>query len=251
MTGVKPGDIVCTRSGHASHHVLEESAVAPVPAHMDLKQAAWFGLAKITAMGARAAQYVPGDSVLIIGAGPIGQLTVRWAYAMGVETIIIVDPWANRMEAALAGGATAAIGKRVQDAAGDILAANGGKKPRIVIDATGHPDVFEAALPLAADRGRVVILGDTGTPSRQRLTSDIIVRGLTITGAHDGHEDAQWNARRIYQLFFNLVKSGRFRLNGLISHEFAGPDGAKAYELVNTQRETTLGVLFDWTKSET
>jgi NADPH:quinone reductase-like Zn-dependent oxidoreductase len=45
------------------------------------KVTAWFAFAKITFMGARAAQYSHGDSVLIIGAGPIGQISVRWGKA--------------------------------------------------------------------------------------------------------------------------------------------------------------------------
>ena len=55
---------------------------------------------------------------------------------------------------------------------------------------------------MTADHGRLVLLGDTGTPELQHLTSDVIRRGLTIVGAHDRHAPAdpmpgiEWDARR-------------------------------------------------------
>ena len=91
------------------------------------------------------------------------------------------------------GGATDVIAKPVSECKEDVLKALDGQLPRIVNDATGHPAVFAEALQLAARFGRVVVLGDTGSPSGQHLTADVVTRGLTIVGAHDGHDDAQWN----------------------------------------------------------
>ena len=54
-----------------------------------------------------------------------------------------------------------------------------------IIDATGNATVLAQLLPIAAMRGRVVILGNTGFPSAQHLTDDVITRALHIVGAHD------------------------------------------------------------------
>jgi 2-desacetyl-2-hydroxyethyl bacteriochlorophyllide A dehydrogenase len=247
VKGLKAGDRVAIRCGHASHHVIPEDRCYKVPAGLDPKVAAWHALAKITFMGARAANYFLGDSVLIIGAGPIGQMSIRWASAAGVENIIVTDMVEMRLELAKRGGATAVIAKPIDQAHEAILEANGGKLPKIVIDSTGNAAVFSTALTLAADRGRVVVLGDTGTPSNQQLTSDVITRGLTIAGAHDGHCDATWTEARIMQLFFNLVTSRRFPIDtSLNTHVFAPKDCVKAYETANKQRGQTMGILFDW-----
>jgi 2-desacetyl-2-hydroxyethyl bacteriochlorophyllide A dehydrogenase len=242
----RQGERVVLRRGHASRHVLPASECYPVPESLDSQSAAWFALAKIAFMGARVAQYALGDSVLIIGAGPVGQMSVRWARAAGLRVIAAVDRFEARLELARRGGATAVVGKAIEEAEADVRAANGGNLTRVVIDSTGNQQVFSTALKLAADRGRIVLLGDTGTPSGQHLTSDLIIRGLTVVGAHDGHVDSQWSQAAITRLFFDLAVSGRFDLSGMISHTFAPDDCGKAYETANTRRAETMGILFDW-----
>ncbi|HEY3333341.1 MAG TPA: zinc-binding alcohol dehydrogenase [Capsulimonadaceae bacterium] len=242
------GQRIALRGGHSSHHNFNAANTFPIPEGLDDQQAAWFGLGKIAFMGAKVSDYHLGDSVLIIGAGPIGQMSVRWASAAGLRHIVVVDPVAQRLELAKRGGATAVISKSVTECADDVKAAIGGKLPRIVNDSTGNSAVFSAALTLADRFGRVVILGDTGTPSGQHLTHDVINRGLTIVGAHDVHTNEQWNDATITELLFSLASSGRFDLSGLTSHVFAPADYASAYELANTKRGETMGIIFDWAK---
>ncbi len=246
VTGLKVGDTVAIRYPHRSHQILDAAECALVPATLDPRLAAWFALGKITFMGARAAEYQIGDVVVIIGAGPIGQMSVRWAAALGCQRIIVVDQMESRLALARAGGATATIAKPIGEAREAIIAANRGLEPRVVIDGTGNEQVFVHALKLVARKGTVVILGDTGTPSQQRLTSDVISRGVHIVGAHDGLNDEQWNDRTIAEYFFVLAASGRFPLAGMNKHSFAGADGAKAYELANTRRGETMGIVFAW-----
>ena len=243
---LKVGQRVAYRTGHRSHHVLSADGCYPIPDNVPFEHAAWFALAKITFHGAQAAGYTLGDSVLIIGAGPIGQMSIRWARAAGVANILVVDTAKSRLPLAKAGGATALIEKSITEAREAILAAGGGQLPRVVIDGTGNAAVFEAALGLAASFGRVVVLGDTGAPAQQRLTPDVITRGLTITGAHDGHNTATWNDTTINRLFFSLAASGRFPLEGLTSHIFAPDQCAEAYLTANRDRASTMGLIFDW-----
>jgi 2-desacetyl-2-hydroxyethyl bacteriochlorophyllide A dehydrogenase len=246
VTTLRVGDRVGFREPHRSHAVLPASACYPIPAEIPFEAAAWFPLAKIAFYGARAAGYLLGDSVLIIGAGPIGQMSIRWARAAGVAAIIVVDAVPDRMKPAVAGGASATITAPIDQAREPILQALGGRLPRVVIDGTGNAGVFAAALGLAADAGRVVILGDTGTPAKQSLTSDVIRRGLTITGAHDIHNTAEWNDATVAQLFFNLAATGRFPLGGLTSHTFQPEQCSEAYATANRDRAKTMGILFDW-----
>jgi len=247
VTAIAPGDCVACRAPHASHHITAATNCIPIPTGVDPRQAAWFALAKIAFMGARAANYHIGDSVLIIGAGPIGQMSTRWARALGARYVVVIDPVAQRLPYAKAGGATTTIAAPADQATDAIRAACGGALPRVVIDSTGHSGVFATALSLAADRGTVVVLGDTGSPTTQTLTSDVITRGLSIIGAHDGHNDAQWNNQTICSYFFGLVQGGRFPLAGLISDVFAPGDCVDAYAAANARRGETMGICFDWT----
>jgi 2-desacetyl-2-hydroxyethyl bacteriochlorophyllide A dehydrogenase len=242
----RPGDRVALRAPHASHHVRAEAKCYAVPRDLDPAKAAWFGLAKIAFMGARAAGYTLGDSVLIIGAGPIGQMSVRWARAVGCRYVGSADPVEGRLALAKKGGATALFAEPLDSSRDELKASFGGALPRVVIDTTGHAEVFATALQVTRKHGRVVILGDTGSPDSQHLTPDLVTRGLTIAGAHDGHVDDTWNDATIYPFFFELVGSGRFDLDALNTHTFAPHDCERAYALVNERRGETMGVVFGW-----
>jgi 2-desacetyl-2-hydroxyethyl bacteriochlorophyllide A dehydrogenase len=246
VTTLKVGDRVAFRQGHRSHAVEDVSRCHPIPDNIPFEHAVWFSLAKIAFVGARAADYHLGDSALIIGAGPIGQMSIRWACAAGVTPILAVDTAKFRMPLAQAGGATALITAPITEAREAVLQAGNGKLPRVVVDTTGNAAVFTSALGLVADHGKVVILGDTGSPASQTLTRDVITRGITIVGAHDGHNTAEWHDGTIMPLFFSLAGSGRFSLDGLTSHVFAPEDCAEAYLTANRDRATTMGLIFDW-----
>jgi len=247
VQSLKVGDRVALRVSHRSHAVEDAAVCYPIPDNIPFEQAVWFAIAKISFHGAKAADYRLGDTVLIIGAGPIGQMSIRWAAAAGAAKIIVVDTAAHRMPSAKAGGATATITAPINEAREAILQAGGGKLPRVVIDSTGNAAVFAAALNLAADRGTVVILGDTGQPASQALTADVISRGLHIVGAHDAHNTPEWGNATIIRLFYDLASAGRFALEGLTSHTFNPDDCSEAYETANRDRSTTMGILFDWT----
>jgi len=249
VTGFNVGDRVALRASHRSWHVLPASHCFPVPAGIDSKDATWFSLGKIAWLGARAADYAMGDSVLIIGAGPIGQMSLRWAAAADVDSIIMVDPSQRRLEYARAGGATGCIASTVQQCREEVGTLLGDRSPRIVMDATGNAEVLVHALGLAANHGRVVLMGDTGYPGEQRLTGDVVNRGVTITGAHDTHNTAEWNNATITAHLFRQVLAGRFNISGLITHTFKPEQAAEAFHLANTRRAETLGILFDWTRS--
>jgi threonine dehydrogenase-like Zn-dependent dehydrogenase len=177
-------------------------------------------------------------------------MSVRWANAAGARAVVAIDSVAARLTLARQGGATAIIAKPIIDAADDLSNALEGQQPDVVIDSTGNAEVFAAALELVRAHGRVVVLGDTGEPTSQHLTRDVITRGITIVGAHDSHsmQTPNWDGDRgIHALFFHLVTTGRFDLEGLITHTFHANDCAAAYELANQRRGDTIGILFDWT----
>jgi 2-desacetyl-2-hydroxyethyl bacteriochlorophyllide A dehydrogenase len=243
VTDFQVGDRVAARVGHASEHVVRAAWCTRVPDGVPGEQACWFGLAKIGLMGAQAARYELGDTVAVIGAGPIGQMSVRWAAAAGAMNVVAVDRVAGRLEVARKGGATATS----TDIHDDGISASG-DGPRVVVDSTGNAAVFAEALRLVADHGRVVVLGDTGSPASQHLTPDVITRGVTIVGAHDKHSIARHGRegdRRLHELFFQLVATGRFGLDGLTTHTFDPTDFQAAYD-VATGRGDGIGIAFDW-----
>jgi 2-desacetyl-2-hydroxyethyl bacteriochlorophyllide A dehydrogenase len=241
------GDTIFMRMAHGSHQVMPEALCSKVPEGIDLKSGCWCGLAKTAYRAAWAGQFASAKSALIIGAGPVGQMTTRWASASGVKERVVADLSAMRLEHAARGGATRILHGSVDDFADDIRQMNEGAGPPLVVDTTGSPAVFSQALAAAGRFGKVLILGDSGFPGKQCLTSDVMTKGLTIQATHDSHDVDGWTQRRIDALFFELVIQGKFDLSGLITHEFSPADCARAYALASDNREQAVGILYDWT----
>jgi 2-desacetyl-2-hydroxyethyl bacteriochlorophyllide A dehydrogenase len=240
------GENVAIRAGHAAHHLIKADEAYPIPAGIPLREATWFGLAKIAFMGARRAEYRAGDDVLVIGAGPIGQMSLRWAAACGAGRITTIDLEPARLALATAGGASQVLSSKPEESHDLLKAHHDGLLPRVVLDTTGHAPVFASALTTVRDFGRLILIGDTGKPQEQHLTPDVITRGLSVVGAHDCHNDAEWNNATITRLFFRLVGSGRFPLHGLVTDVFKPADCVAAYAAANARRGTTMGIVFDW-----
>ncbi|MGI9284783.1 MAG: zinc-binding dehydrogenase, partial [Pseudomonadales bacterium] len=204
----KPGDRIYMRMAHHSHCVVAAEDCSLIPSGIDLKAACWAGLAKTAFRAAWAARFELGQQLLIIGAGPVGQMAIRWAAASGVETIAVVDLSEHRLTHAKQGGATQLLNRNATECQDEIRAMNSGAGPSVVVDVTGNPVVFTHALAVAAQYGKVILLGDTGFPSKQCLSSDVMTKGLTIQATHDHHDRDGWTQRRIDQLFFDLVETG-------------------------------------------
>jgi 2-desacetyl-2-hydroxyethyl bacteriochlorophyllide A dehydrogenase len=246
VTSLKVGDCVASRTRHSSHTTVKAESCYRMPDSITFEQAAWFGLTKITLHGARRAEYQLGDRVMIIGAGPIGQMSIRWANALGAASIIVVDGMPSRLEMARKGGATTTIAKTIEEAREEILAAGNGIGPRVIVDSTGNAAVFSAALRIVGDLGRVILLGDTGFPQQQNLTRDVLTRGLTIIGVHDSHNTPEWHEKTVAELFFTYAATGRFNMEGLTSHVFKPEQCMDAYTVANRDRASTMGILFNW-----
>jgi 2-desacetyl-2-hydroxyethyl bacteriochlorophyllide A dehydrogenase len=236
-----PGDRVVALLGHASHHVADASLCTRVPDDVSDEDAAWFALAKVGFVGLEAAHVRMASSALVVGAGPVGQMAVRWLAASGAAQVVVVHRTEGlRLDLARAGGATAVLQQDLADGLSGIA------PPDTIVDCTGSPDVLTHALAAVADHGRVVVVGDVGDPSQQRLSSDLIVRGLTVVGAHGRHLLGE-REHEVRRLFFRLVATGRFAgMSGLITHKFTPRECAEAYQLLGADRSATMGVIFDW-----
>lgn len=252
VTGCGQGDRVAVRKPHHQYVLASQHALVPVPEGVSDEDATWFGLANIVQNGVRRAEHQLGEAVAVIGLGPIGQLVVQYLRLLGARHVIAIDPVAQRLELAAAHGATALITARADEARDEVFRLTGGQGVDAVYDVTGAPRVFPAALRLLRRFGRLVLLGDTGTPGEQRLTGDVVTKGLRIIGAHDSNPPAEssdhalWSHARMADLFFTYLQRGDMRVGDLITHRYAPTDAPRAYALLREQRATTLGVLFDW-----
>lgn len=178
--------------------------------------------------GQEIARVGAGDTVVVIGSGPIGCLHVRLARARGAATIILVDLNAERLAAASAlVKPDLAIGAGETDPVAAVLAATGGRGADVVITAAASGKAQEQGLRMLARQGRLSLFG--GLPKDSpNITVDanlVHYRELSIVGVN-GSSPAQ-NRRAL-----ELIASGEVAVADLITHRLPLDDVLEALEIV-------------------
>ena len=251
---IHEGDRFGVRRPHSEFVTVSTSDLYPVPDGISDEDAPWFGLATIVQNGVRRAEHQLGEVVVVIGLGLLGQLTLQYMRLLGARQIIAVDMSKPRLEMAQAHGATVILPMDVEEARESILDLTEGAGADIVYDITGSPRVFGSALTLLRRFGRLILLGDTGSPSAQYLTGDVVTKGLSILGAHDSNPPAQstdhayWSHQRMADLFYTYVLRGDMRVTDLITHRYSPADAPEVYRMLRQEPATAMGALFDWTQ---
>jgi 2-desacetyl-2-hydroxyethyl bacteriochlorophyllide A dehydrogenase len=120
-----------------------------------------------------------GDTVFVIGSGPIGVLMMRAALLHGAGRVLATDPKTDRLRFAEAQGAETIAG----EAEAGVLEATDGEGADLVIDAAGFEETWALALRTARVGGRVVEVG-LGAPSGRLDYFAVLGKELTITGSY-------------------------------------------------------------------
>jgi L-iditol 2-dehydrogenase len=127
-----------------------------------------------------------GESVVVLGVGPVGQSAIALAHLSGAGEIIAVGAPADRLGFSRTMGATATLGLEIspEDRAAEVRKLTGGRGADVVIEASGAPEAVPQALDLVRDGGRVIVVGqytDHGdtpiNPHRQINRKHVTIRG--------------------------------------------------------------------------
>jgi aryl-alcohol dehydrogenase len=179
------------QSSFATHALAYEDNVIIVGPDVDLSVAAPFGCSVQTGAGAVMNVLEPDQrsSLVVFGAGGVGLPAVMAARALGVSTIVVVDPVPGRRQLAAELGATAMVDPEVDDVVEAVRDHTGGGATG-AIETTAIGEVLLQALDCLRARGTCVALG-VGTPEL-RLGMERLARGkslrTTIEGDSDPHE---------------------------------------------------------------
>ena len=199
----------------AARVVVSERAALPVHG-VPLEEAALLGCAALTGVGAAlyAAEVPVGGTVLVVGAGAVGQFVVQGARIAGAARIVASDPFAARRDQALRVGATHAA---APDSLEDAIAEAAPDGVDVAFDAVGGPATVAAALRYTRDGGTTVVVG---LPAAGELFAvdpvELIRREKRLTGTLYGSLDPA----RALPGFLEHVSAGRLDLGRLVGERF-------------------------------
>ena len=155
----------------------------------------------------RKAGVVPGSTVLITGAGPIGVLTAAAAAAFGATEVVVSDPLASRREVALAHGATAVLDPLAQPMPEEHFEA--------LIDASGAPVAIDAGIRALRAGGTAVLVG---------MGSDRIDLDLFRVQSRELRLEGLFRYVDTWPTAIALVSTGRVEVASLVSAAFGLED---------------------------
>ena len=180
-------------------------------------------------------QVKPGDTVAIVGAGPIGLATLMTARFYSPSEIILVDLDDNRLEVARTLGATKVVNIGDGKAAARILELTEGRGVDVAIEAVGVRESFDICQAVVAAGGHLANIGVHGKSVELHLEK-LWSQNITLTTRL---VDTSTTA-----MLLKTVLSGTLRPQQLITHRFALDDIEKAYEVFgDATQERALKVI--------
>jgi len=177
----------------------------------------------------------PGDTVAIVGAGPIGLAALLTAQFYSPSAILMIDLDANRLKVARDLGATTLIDSSDGRAAEHVMKLTEGAGVDVAIEAVGVPGTFDICQAILAPGGRLANIGVHGKPVSLHLEK-LWDRNIGIT--------TRLVDTAATAMLLKLVASGKLRPESLVTHRFALGDIMKAYDTFgNAAQERALKVV--------
>jgi len=177
----------------------------------------------------------PGDSVAIVGAGPVGLAVLLTAQFYSPAAIFMIDLDDKRLAVAKEFGATTLINSSDGRAAQRVLDLTEGAGVEVVIEAVGIPATFNICQAIVAAGGRIANVGVHGKPVELHLEK-LWDRNIAIT--------TRLVDTVTTPMLLKVVRSGKLQPSKLVTHRFALNDIMRAYDTFgNAAKEGALKVV--------
>ena len=214
---------------NADHNLL------PVPEELSDEQALFAGDIFTTGYYcAREGGVKPGDTVAVVGCGPVGIFAQMSARVLGAAVVYGIDMVPARLKLAESIGSIP-INAADQDPLDVILDATDWRGADVTMECVGNEAALETALRLVRPVGTVSVVGVFLEDRVGLPLGDLWIKNVTLKGG-------VCNVQRYWEETMSLIKSGRVDPTVIISHTLPLEDAAHGYTLFDT-REATKVIL--------
>ncbi len=216
---------------------VDASKVTPIPQEMSFEEGAMIEPLAVAVHGVKQVGDVTGMNIVVIGAGPIGNLVAQAAKGMGAAKVMVTDVSDLRLEKAKECGIDICVNTMNKDFGEAMLEAFGPDKADVIYDCAGNNITMGQAIKYAR-KGSIIVLvavfaGMAEVDLAVANDHELDIKS-TMMYRHDDYLDG-----------IRLVKEGRFLLQPLISKTFAFRDYLQAYQYIDKNRETTMKVIIN------
>ncbi len=177
---------------------------------LTLRHAALVEPLAVALQGVRRSRLEVGDCALVMGAGPIGLLTLQCALLGGARAVVVTEVNPTRRELAAELGAAAVLDPTRDNVGAALSNVMGPQSPDVVYICTGEPEPFGDAMSLVRGGGQIMVLGLCVEPVEFDFLSAVL-RELSLEGSLAGRAE--------FPAAIDFVAQGRVDVEALISHE--------------------------------
>ncbi|WP_416350474.1 zinc-binding dehydrogenase [Rhizobium sp. AN69] len=186
-------------------------------------------------IGVQAGGVKPGDTVAIVGAGPVGMSALLTAQFYSPGRIIMIDRDHARLGLARQFGATDTIEAGTQDVAAEVMSMTGGQGVDVAIEAVGIPATFDICQKIVSAGGKIANVGVHGKPVDLHI-EDLWIKNINISMGLVNTNTTP--------MLLKTVQAGKFDPLKLITHRFDLDNILEAYEVFgNAAREKAMKII--------
>jgi threonine dehydrogenase-like Zn-dependent dehydrogenase len=177
----------------------------------------------------------PGDTIAIIGAGPVGLCSAMALSTKGLGMLLVLDADPHRVEFAIGLGFDA-IDVSEMDAQAAVAGRTQGEMVDAAIDAVGSIPAFKSAMKCARDGGRVAVIGVYGAERYELPMGMAWIRGLDVRFSGMANVHAHWDEA------IEEIEAARFDPTSMITHRLPLDEAVEGYRLF-AEREAVKVIL--------
>lgn len=186
-------------------------------------------------IGVQAGRVKPGDTIAIVGAGPVGMSVLLTAQFYAPGRIIMIDMDPARLELALQFGATEVIRVGDGDAVASVMEMTGGQGVDVAIEAVGIPATFDICQKIVSAGGNIANVGVHGKPVQLHI-EELWIKNINIAMG--------LVCTNTTPMLLKTLRSGRVDPGRLVTHRFALDEILQAYDVfANAAREKAMKVI--------
>ena len=214
---------------------VDAKKVTPLPENMTLDQGAMIEPLAVAVHAVKRADEIAGRSVVVLGAGPIGNLVAQTAKGMGAKAVMITDISEYRLGIAKKCGIEFCINTKDTELDAAIKAAFGPDKADLIYDCAGNNITMNQAIHTARKGSTIILVA---------VFDGMATVDLAVANDHElDIKSTMMYRSEDYEDAIALVEAGKINLDALISGHYAFRAYQKAYEHIDRNRETTMKVI--------
>jgi len=230
--------IGCQADGAAREYIpVDQKLVVKLPDGLSCDHGALIEPAAVGVHAVRRLGDVDGMNILVLGAGPIGNLTAQSAKSLGAKSILITDISNYRLEVAGNCGIDHCVNVASENLEAKVDESFGPDRADAILECVGAEETIADAVRLARKGTDIVVVGVFGNKPCLDIglvqDKELRLIGTLMYKSED------------YSTAIELIHSGKISLDPLISKHFPFEDYPKAFEFIKGNMDKTMKVVID------